>query len=349
MVEIDIIPASTETKGADSILIRFGTFSYDENVLNNQKVILIDGGYEDTSEKIIGHLNKYYHTKTINLLICTHPDSDHINGLVKFLENKTIKVEKALIHNPWQYKYSINRKSSDYRTTPNSISVKLESSLSSLDDLLSELEKRKTDIKSPFAGDSEFDGIVKILGPEKSFYIKQVTMFPNMPDYKAPYDNYDAKIVNYNSNMYHFLDDAETSARNLSSVILLFEFEGFRVLFTGDAGKEALTNAIEFAKQNNIDLNNLNYMQIPHHGSIKNLNEEIINKINSNHYFVSAPPKSEDHPSKLLLNYFQVILKKNVYHVSKNGLCLSKKSPTRNWSNANNAPVFDKVQILIKK
>jgi beta-lactamase superfamily II metal-dependent hydrolase len=348
MIEIDVLPASNETKGADSILLRFGTFDY-EAYSNEQTVILIDGGYQDTSEKIKKHLKDYYKTKIIDLLICTHPDADHINGLIKLLEDQTIIVKKALIHDPWKHKYTIHRKSRDNKTTPDLIETKLDDSLNSLDDLLTLLEKRKVEVIPPFAGTSEFNGIIKILGPSMPFYTEMATKFPGMPDHKPPFDNYDTKIVQYRNNMEHFLDEAETSARNLSSAIILFEHEGFRVLFTGDAGKEALDRAIEFANEKKINLKNLNYFQIPHHGSVKNLSKKITDLITSNKYFVSAPSKSEDHPSKLLLNYFQDILKKKVYHVSTNTLCLQHGVTGRNWSTASNEPIFEKVQILIKK
>lgn len=349
MIEIDVLPASNETKGADAILLRFGTFDY-VTYSNKQIVVLIDGGYQDTSEKIKKHLKDYYKTKTIDLLVCTHPDADHINGLIKLLEDETIIIKKALIHDPWEHKYTIHRKSRDAKTTPNLIGTKLDDSLSALDDLFTLLDKRKVTISSPFAGTSEFNGIIKVLGPSIPFYTEMVAKFPGMPNHKKPFDNYDAKIVQYKNTMPHFLEDAETSARNLSSAIILFEYEGFKVLFTGDAGKEALIKAIEFADENRISLKNLNYMQIPHHGSVKNLSEEITNKITSSKYFVSAPSKSEDHPSKLLLNYFQDILKKKVYHVSTTQLCMHHGVDSgRNWSTAKNAPIFEKVQVLIKK
>jgi beta-lactamase superfamily II metal-dependent hydrolase len=350
MLEIDILPASTESKGADSILIRFGTFDY-KTFSNNQKVILIDGGYQDTANLITKHLTDWYRTDTIDLLINTHPDKDHISGLVALLDNKEIKIKKALVHNPWDFKYSINRKSRDNRTTPDSIGSRLEESLSLLDDLLSKLEERtETKVESPFAEHEEFDGIIKFLGPTKDFYIKKVTEFPGMLNYKDPKPDFKLVDEVYNINMNHFIDEPETSARNSSSTIFLFKYDGVSVLFTGDAGCDALNNSIDFANQKSIALNNLNYFQIPHHGSIKNLSKEITEKIKSRNCFVSAPYNSDKHPSNLITNYFQTVLKSEVYHVSKLTLRISSNNtpPRGNWSKAATVPVFEKVKVPSK-
>lgn len=62
-------------------------------ILPNQKIILIDGGPILSREKLIKFLRKK-HIHKINLLVATHPDIDHIGGLITVL--KEIKVEKVL-------------------------------------------------------------------------------------------------------------------------------------------------------------------------------------------------------------------------------------------------------------
>lgn len=57
------------------------------------KTILIDGGTPESGAEIMDFLNKQQ-IKTINLLIVTHPDVDHIGGLAKVL--KSAKVDKIL-------------------------------------------------------------------------------------------------------------------------------------------------------------------------------------------------------------------------------------------------------------
>jgi beta-lactamase superfamily II metal-dependent hydrolase len=57
------------------------------------KNILIDGGPPEAGKKAVAYLSKH-HIKKIDLLVATHPDIDHIGGLIPVL--KKVKVEKVL-------------------------------------------------------------------------------------------------------------------------------------------------------------------------------------------------------------------------------------------------------------
>ena len=57
---------------------------------------------------------------------------------------------------------------------------------------------------------------------------------------------------------------------------MLFEYENVKVLLTGDAGKEGLRKAIAFANKYGIKLNDCTIIKMPHHGSRKNVNPEIM-------------------------------------------------------------------------
>lgn len=57
------------------------------------KTILIDGGPPESEKKLVSYL-KENDIKQIDLLIATHPDYDHIGGLVKVM--KTFKVKQIL-------------------------------------------------------------------------------------------------------------------------------------------------------------------------------------------------------------------------------------------------------------
>lgn len=57
------------------------------------KVILIDGGPPEAGDDLLAYLKKK-HIKKIDLLIATHPDIDHIGGLVPVI--KKLKISKVL-------------------------------------------------------------------------------------------------------------------------------------------------------------------------------------------------------------------------------------------------------------
>ena len=93
---IRFFQVGNDTKGGDAILIEL----FDER--DNPFVILIDGGYKETGEKICQHIKAKYDTPVIHLLINTHPDIDHISGLKGILENGDIKVKKIVMNRPWK-------------------------------------------------------------------------------------------------------------------------------------------------------------------------------------------------------------------------------------------------------
>lgn len=70
-----------DTKGGDAILIEL----FDEK--DNPFIILIDGGYKETGEKIRQYIIDEYDNPVIHLMVNTHPDIDHISGLKTILEN----------------------------------------------------------------------------------------------------------------------------------------------------------------------------------------------------------------------------------------------------------------------
>jgi beta-lactamase superfamily II metal-dependent hydrolase len=344
MVEIDILPASTESQGADTILLRFGQFSYN-NGENNQKIILIDGGFKQNAESIIKHVRDIYHSNTIDCVINTHPDADHINGLIELLTLDELKINYFLVHDPWKHAYSISRKIQDDRVSTKSVQNRLDYNLDALDNLLNLIDKKKICREiEPFAGVT-CHNFLKVIGPTEDYYEALVKEFPGMHDERKLPNYGDPILEDYNQNGGHFLKNPVTSAKNDSSVILFFECDGFKVLFSGDAGVQALTNAINYANSEKIDISSPNYFQIPHHGSLKNLSYDIFDEIRPNACFVSAPSDSNKHPSRLLTNFVVSNLGINMYHVSTGYLLIPNNAPSRGLGIAKSMEVFPKVYI----
>jgi len=103
-------------------------------------------------------------------------------------------------------------------------------------------------------------------------------------------------------------EDGETSSENESSVILYANFNDKGILLTGDAGIRALNKAYEYYPQLS---KNLKFIQIPHHGSRRNVAPSILNKLlgekgqNENKTaFVSASKEAKKHPRQVVVNAF---------------------------------------------
>lgn len=133
-------------------------------------------------------------------------------------------------------------------------------------------------------------------------------------------------------------DNETTSSINESSLIILFEYENVKILLTGDAGKEGLRQAIKFAQENNIRLDNCSIIKMPHHGSRKNVDPAIIDAFvgSKKVYYSCASDDLGHHPSQRLINLMN---EKGFVQLSTSGSTLhwGYNAPDRGWKSA---PIF---------
>lgn len=344
MIEIDILPASSEKKGGDSILMR---------IFNSrtQKVILIDGGYKENAARIKNHLQEYYNTNTIDIAIITHPDQDHISGFNALLDDNTVIVNTTYIHDPWNHTDHMFTRTEDKRRTKKSLGNAFDETLSILLDTLNKSDAKNVE---PLAPHTVKGTNLHIIGPTRDFYRNTLFKFPGMEgaESSGPSNIYDEELTTYNDSIDHFLDNPKTSPKNNSSVItLLHDDEGTPVaLFTGDAGVDAINQALDTAERQKLSYKGVFLFQIPHHGSIKNISKELIDRISPKNTYISAPPNKIEHPSSLLINYL-VNRGIPVYHIKdKHGIAFPYKTVINRpgWGSAPTANRFEKVYRLKK-
>jgi beta-lactamase superfamily II metal-dependent hydrolase len=336
--EIDYIPVGDSEKGGDAIALRFGNLA---GPRNEQSVVVIDGGFKDSGEKLVKHINDFYGTTYIDLVISTHPDADHASGLSVVLEN--MRVGQLAMHRPWEHAAIIKGFFKDGRISSSGLEEKLEKSLQNASDLEALATKKGIGIVEPFQGTTGFNGALTILGPSAEYYRAMLANFRSTPEpidflgIFAPMQKAAKEGVKHIRDFWHIdlLDDDEdtTSAENNTSTIILFNIDGHKLLFTGDAGKTALLNAIAYAEGLGISLTGMQFLDVPHHGSKRNLNSKILKKMNATTAFISAPAESDKHPAKKVIN----ALKKHgarVYVNRSRTLWQHHNAPTRNWVSA---------------
>ena len=106
----------------------------------------------------------------------------------------------------------------------------------------------------------------------------------------------------------------ETSAENNMSVIQYANLCEKRILLTADAGRDALAEAIEYAPLIGLTLPGLDRIQVPHHGSRRNVSTELLDRLlgvrlasrSANEEekiiaIISAAQGDEDHPRKAVV------------------------------------------------
>lgn len=109
--------------------------------------ILIDAG-EDSQAKNVSAFLKRYNTDTLDLVVATHPDKDHIGGMEKIIQNFSVK-------NFWQPE----------------ISKDLLPETDSYENMIAALEEKKINLSFPAAGYREVFGDLEltVLSPDKIY------------------------------------------------------------------------------------------------------------------------------------------------------------------------------------
>jgi beta-lactamase superfamily II metal-dependent hydrolase len=351
--EIDFLAVGKESKSGDAIALRYGDLAVGGD---QQRVIVIDGGFTDDGQTLVQHIRTYFGTNTVDVVVSTHPDQDHVSGLRVVLEE--MDVGQLWMHLPWAHSYNLaeGRKSSDPWTGYNE---KLQKSLAGASEI-EELARRKgITIREPFAGLSIDDGGFRILGPTAGFYeqvlgeIKQESLTERL---LASLREMAKAAVTYARETLHLEmlgDDGTTSPQNDSSAICLLSWDGNLSLFTGDAGIRALEDATALLESDGYKPGGLRFMQVPHHGSRRNVSPAILDRLlgpkgqqnTRGHAFVSAAPKGEPkHPSKKVANAFRR-RGYTVYATQGQAKWHYWSAPARlNYDSAEPLPFYDQVE-----
>ena len=304
--EVDMLAVGDESRSGDAIALRFGNLSGSRS---EQTVVVIDGGTKSTGERLVAHINEYYSTNVVDFVISTHPDCDHVNGLKVVLEK--MDVGTLLMHQPWDHAADIKRDFRHHHFTTTGLSTKIERSLADASELEDIAERKGVKVIEPFAGAATADKTIHILGPTVEYYQSLICEFRRTPQAKSA-TGFIAKAatavreavswVKETLDVETLDDSGTTAAENNSSVIILFTLDGHKLLFTGDAGIDALTRAADYAESLSIPLSDLRFLDVPHHGSRHNVGPKILDRVKARSAFISVAAKSEKHPSKKVVN-----------------------------------------------
>src|SRR5262245_19049084 len=344
MYQVDFLPVGDGAKSGDAIAMRFGDFS---DAMKTY-VVVIDGGFQSSGEALVDHIRPHYGTTYVDLVVSTHPDSDHSSGLSVVLEH--MKVGQLWMHKPWEHTYDIAKMFQDGRVTDMSVAEGIRKSLEDVRYLEKLAIKKGIPIVEPFTGLQDVTQSLTVLGPTQQFYKSLLPDFRCTPTPK--YESLFAKLVGGSValavqvaetlGIETLVEPTEgTHAENNSSAIMIFAHGQDCILFTADAGVPALEQAVWQLEAVGFDFNRLRIVQIPHHGSKRNVGPKILDRLLGlkrtddailRRAVVSASPQGEPkHPSKRVLNAFR---RRGARHQgTMNGtLMFAQGAPRPGWS-----------------
>lgn len=291
--------------------------------------ILIDGGKASDAEVVLDFMLKRKATD-FWAAICTHAHNDHASGLIKIVQDPRITIQTATFNDIRHHirADALRRASASDEGVREVLETTKELSAAfaarnirtyrglagdqianwpkmtvlgpSPDFYKTALEDfTKVDLPSP----APFSSLASILGGGSS----SLSALSGMSGVHAPFPNTwiqppppSTTRVGLSSLLAGALsgssvkEEPKTQPFNNTSMILGVEFEGQRLLFTADAGSEALDRIPEEWK-------NLTWMQVPHHGSDGNLSQKNIERFCPRFASISACGDSS-HPSRAIVN-----------------------------------------------
>ena len=325
--EVEFLPVGKASKGGDAIIVRTGEPT-------SFRVTIIDGGDLEAGKNVVKHIKAQYGANCIVAdVIRTHADADHASGLREVLSE--LDVRNLWLHLPWKAAVSSRQYFANKNWTDQGLTTYLEKEYDLAWELVRLAQERNIPVREPFAGAQI--GPFTVFSPSKEAYSLFLPQFGRTPDPdqaaieakgywigKEPnlisklIERATAKVQSWIKETWEkelLRDGGQTSASNESSVVLYGDFGPKRkVLLTGDAGPWGLTMAVNYAYSNLLPLQDFMFVQIPHHGSRRNIGPTILNHIlgpilpksTPSHFsaYVSAPQDDTSHPRKMVLNAY---------------------------------------------
>lgn len=334
-IEIDFIECG-DTGSGDAIAIR-----HKKNGLD--WIYIVDGGYSEDGKKLLDHVHQYYdNPRCIDHVVLTHPDADHASGLETVLKERIVGC--LWMNRPWEH---VNQLMDRFKYFENRerLIARLKRDFPKVAELEEIARERNIPIKDAFQGDNI--GIFTVLSPEKLTYFDLIVESNKTP---VPVDKMAAiraKSVSCarwgEENLKGDTDG--TAAENETSIVQFANVCSTQVLLTGDAGVRALTEAHEVAVRQGIFTSHLDWFQVPHHGSRRNLSSEVLNKwlgeklpfemdYPQTQAIISANQKDKDHPKKAVIRAL-IHRGRRVTQTDKTLRVYTSDAPRRdNWSTA---------------
>lgn len=260
--------------------------------------ILIDGGNDSTH--LLREVNKLHENEqAIDLLMITHHDDDHIKGIIDLL--KQVVTDK-LFGEPDDFIRKVIFNSPRLALGKIEGAQEKELSYKQAYDVEELLRKLKTDwLKYTDESEPLTFGNLKIhfLSPthtDLDKYCTQSGVYLS-GDYKCDWDTPLSVLDKY-------LNDSsqDKSIPNRSSVVIQVECEGKKMLLTGDVTPKRFKEITDkLVEENKGEPVSFDLVKLPHHGSYRSLNKDILSNLKCKRFVISTNSKKHYHPNKRAL------------------------------------------------
>lgn len=339
--ELDFLAVETQKSG-DAISVRY-------SINGQQNIHVVDGGFSETGDRMVTHIRDHYGNPTlIDHVVATHPDGDHTVGLRAVL--RAFDVGALWMLRPWVYVDYLLPGFPSY-TSRSALINKLRElypNLAALEDIANE---RNIPIYEPLQG--TVIGAFTVLAPSLDRYLQCVWASDRTPEnnqvqktsavlgFTSLVLEAATRAINYTLASWGIeaFSPEAVSSENEMSVVQYAVLCNERILLTADAGRDGLTETLDYAPYAGISFPGIDRFQVPHHGSRRNLSSEICDRLlgpklearatASNFYaYISSAKADPDHPRKVVIRAC-IHRGGNVYMTEGRSICAGINKPDR--------------------
>jgi hypothetical protein len=313
-----LVLEALRAKFGDSLILHSGT-------AKSPKLTVIDGGppgvYNDALRPRLDELRAERRLDArkpldIELVMVSHIDDDHVAGLLE-LARKLNDRREAGQPLPWKIRrfwhnsfddildnddLQVGGSGSAMNTASLGDFLELEGSLL-LASVKQGRELRKLLDALGLDGNEPFKGLVLGAGKTKAVTVGdlEITVVgPRKPELAALQAKWNTEIKPMlkkekgRGRLAEIAAYVDKSVHNLSSIVMLVESQGKRILLTGDGRGDHTLEGLESAKLLKKGKLAVDVLKVPHHGSSRNVEKEYFETIVAKHYVVSADGKHDN-------------------------------------------------------
>jgi hypothetical protein len=335
--EIDFRQVHT-AKSGDAIAIRY-------QIGPHWYVHLVDGGFTNTAPELAKFIRGTYGTNLINNVVVTHPDQDHAEGLAPILEE--FDVGRIWMLRPWEYAAHVLPYFPRYQSL-DALVKRLRDEYPYIYALEKIAIRRGISFGEPFQGAKI--GPFTVLAPSPARYLQLIMQSDKTPQQgpvgilsglmraAVPF----VRFIKAGWGSEKFSSEP-TSVENEMSVIQYAVLCGDKIVLTGDAGRDGMTEAANYAPNVGLFLPGLDKFQVPHHGGRRNLSTEVLDRWlgprlpqmvpNGQERFtamISTAKEDPDHPRKAVL---RGLLHRGAFILTtEDSPCIVQRNSTRTFN-----------------
>ncbi|MVM42298.1 MBL fold metallo-hydrolase [Spirosoma sp. HMF3257] len=270
----------------DSLILEYGV----NNSLEKRRIV-VDTGYAKTYHSTL----KPYLTSVVeqgaslDLLVLTHVDDDHIRGVFPLLKDFT----HTIAHQYW-----LNYSPNPLIDADESGKIGMRQGIDARD-LLMPTGKLN---REPVMASQEYmigNGKLTILSPDKAQFD---TFIDEWKEYERNLPPKDTSSSRKRSDHKKTLEELCTfgfhpdkSPTNRSSIAFLLEVDTYKILLLSDSFPDVVADTLEKKGFSEANLLKADLVKVSHHGSRKNTNNRLLDLIDCHKYLISTHYENTDH------------------------------------------------------